>query len=264
MVVQTRPPRRGLIVVTAAIAVVVTAVALFSASVVRGDPTRQVTAETSAVAVAVYDRDTDRLLRDEGANQQFRAASLVKLLIAIDLVQRGHVTPQRPSPRVRRMLATSDDAIATQLWASGGGTQIVRRTVASLGLEHTEPPADPGRWGDTLVTTQDVLRVYRAVLEMSPAQRRLLLEPLREAPRQAADGTDQHFGIPDALPGRSWAIKQGWAAGRGGVDAHTSGLVGPADRYVIVVLTHRPSGTGLANAALQLTATTAELEPLLE
>ncbi|OXM64788.1 MULTISPECIES: serine hydrolase [Amycolatopsis] len=263
MSVQTRPLRRGPIVVLVT-AVVVIALALGLALALRGSSSgTSGPAEDSATSVLVYDREKDRILRGAGLDTRYRSASLVKLLIAIDLVQRGHVTPQRPSPRVAKMLSSSDDAIASQLWESGGGPEIVRRTAGSLGLTATEPPSDPGRWGDTLLTAEDVLTIYRAVLALPAGERRLILDPLRDTPPVAADGVDQYFGIPDALPGRPWAIKQGWAAGRGGVDAHTSGLVGAGDRYVVVVLSHRPSGTAMETAMREVTQATAAVEGLL-
>ncbi|GAA3840980.1 serine hydrolase [Amycolatopsis tucumanensis] len=262
MSVQTRPLRRGPIVVLV-VAVVVIALALGAALALRGSAAEPVPADSAATSVVVYDRKQNRPLRQEGADTRYRSASLVKLLIAVDLVQRGHVTPDRPSPRVTRMLSYSDDAIANQLWESGGGPDIVRRTATSLGLTATEPPTDPGRWGDTLLSADDVVKIYRAVLAMPSRERQLILDPLRDAHQVAADGVDQYFGIPDALPGRPWAIKQGWAAGRGGVDAHTSGVVGTGDRYVVVVLSHRPGGTALETAMREVTETTATIEDLL-
>ncbi|WP_435118911.1 serine hydrolase [Amycolatopsis thermoflava] len=262
MSVQTRPLRRGPIVVLV-VAVVVIALALGAALALRGDASEPVPTDSSATSVLVYDRKQNRTLRQEGAGTRYRSASLVKLLIAVDLVQRGHVTPDRPSPRVTRMLSYSDDTIANQLWESGGGPDIVRRTATSLGLTATEPPADPGRWGDTLLSAEDVVKIYRAVLAMPSRERQLILDPLRNAHQVAADGVDQYFGIPDALPGRPWAIKQGWAAGRGGVDAHTSGVVGTGDQYVVVVLSHRPGGTALETAMREVTETTTTIENLL-
>lgn len=163
-----------------------------------------------------------------------------------------------------RMLSYSDDAIAQQLWTSGGGAQIVTRTAQLIGLTGTEPPTVEHRWGDTLVTADDLVAVYRYVLALPAAQRDLVLDPLRAAARQAADGTDQFFGIPTAFRDQPWAIKQAWAEGRGGVDAHTSGLVGTGDRYVVVVLTHHPEGGALAAATNQLTSATQALAPLLD
>jgi beta-lactamase family protein len=214
--------------------------------------------------VVVFDRVENETLHADNTGQQFRSASLVKLLIGIDLVDRGIVTPRRPSPRLTRMLADSDDEIASELWMSGGGPRIVSRVAAAVGLPDTEPPANPGRWGDTLITADDMVKVYQHILELPTAKRELLLAPLREASRTAADGTDQYFGIPTALAGEPWAIKQGWADGRGGVDAHTTGLVGDEDRYIVVVLTHHPEDFSLPIAERRVTAEVAELAPLLD
>ncbi|NIH79979.1 hypothetical protein [Amycolatopsis viridis] len=263
--VQLRARRRGPVALLVT-AVVVIAVALGTAFLVRGTGSTSsmtVGADESATSVLVYDRTQNRILRAEGPAVRFRSASLVKVLIALDLVQRGKVTSERPSPRIARMLAASDDAIASALWQSGGGPDIVRRVVQSLRLTATEPPADSSRWGDTLLSASDMVTVYQAVLALPDGQRRLILDPLRDAERVAADGTDQFFGIPDALPGMPRAIKQGWAAGRGGVDVHTSGVVGNGDRYIVVVLSHRPGGTPAHTAMAEVTVATAAVRSLL-
>ncbi|NIH88560.1 serine hydrolase [Amycolatopsis granulosa] len=263
--VQLKPHRRGPVSVLVT-AVVVIALALGTAFLVRGagsTSSTTVAADASETSVLVYDRTQDRVLRAEGTDARFRSASLVKVIIALDLVQRGKVTSDRPSPRVARMLAASDDVIASALWQSGGGPDIVHRVAQSLSLTATEPPADSSRWGDTLLSASDMVTVYRAVLALPADQRRLILDPLRAAERVAADGTDQFFGIPDALPGVPRAIKQGWAAGRGGVDAHTSGVVGNGDRYIVVVLSHRPGGTPMQTAMAEVTVATAAVKSLL-
>jgi hypothetical protein len=252
---RVRRSRRGILwFAVVAVAVLLT---VLVAVVVRG------TSDGAESGVVVFDRVADEALHSDGADSQFRSASLVKLLIGLDLVQRDIVTPKSPSPQVSLMLADSDDQIASELWISGGGPQIVTRVADAVGLSDTEPPANPGRWGDTLLSADDVVRVYQHILALPPAERALLLDPLRHASRTAADGTDQHFGIPSALPGEPWAIKQGWAAGRGGVDAHTSGLVGDEDRYIVVVLTHHEEGFSLPIAERRVTADVAELASLL-
>ncbi|TDD49652.1 serine hydrolase [Saccharopolyspora elongata] len=249
-----RPRRRNNWPVVAALVVVAALAIAFGIGQASGDT------DSSTV---VFDRVEQEMLHSDHADRQFRSASLVKLLIGLDLVERGIVTPKRPSPRVTRMLSHSDDGIASELWSSGGGPQIVTRVAADLGLSDTEPPDTPGRWGDTLITANDMVKVYQHVLELPEEKRALLLDPLRDAARTAADGTDQHFGIPSALPGEEWGVKQAWAAGRGGVDVHTSGLVGSGDRYIVVVLTHHPEGYSLAKAESRVTAEVAELSALL-
>lgn len=259
---RPRPRRTRRARLVAVLAAAVTAAALFVAFSLRDNESGPVEAAGTATASVVFDRSGGDYLRQQNADARFRSASLVKLLIGIDLVQRGIVTPANPSPRMTRMLSFSDDALAQQLWTSGGGPEIVARTARSLGL-HATPPAVAHRWGDTLISADDVVAIYRFLYTLPASKRSLVLDPLRDAAEIAADGTDQYFGIPSGLPGQRWAIKQGWAAGRGGVDAHTSGLVGTGDRYIVVVLTHHPEGTALADATRQLTATTAALAPLL-
>ncbi|MEV0701503.1 serine hydrolase [Saccharopolyspora sp. NPDC050389] len=249
-----RPRRRNNWPVVAALVVVAVLAIAFGFG--------QASGETDSGTV-VFDRVEQETLHTDQADRQFRSASLVKLLIGLDLVERGIVTPKRPSPRMTRMLSHSDDAIASELWSSGGGPQIVTRVAADLGLSDTEPPDVPGRWGDTLITADDMVKVYQHILALPEAKRALLLDPLRDSARTAADGTDQHFGIPSALSGQPWGVKQAWAAGRGGVDAHTSGLVGSDDRYIVVVLTHHPEGYSLPKAESRVTAEVEELAALL-
>jgi hypothetical protein len=129
-----------------------------------------------------------------------------------------------------------------------------------------------------------VVRVYRYLLD--PAHRRygdFILAHLRRAAQCAADGFDQYFGIPRAVP-RPWAIKQGWS-GYGsrppepcvrthandyhpaasttgpGVDLnrpvlHTTGTVGAGDRRILVVLSLQPPGASWRTSAVRLTAFT--------
>ncbi|MFJ8912505.1 hypothetical protein [Amycolatopsis sp. NPDC102389] len=79
-----------------------------------------------------------------------------------------------------------------------------------------------------------------------------------------ADGFDQYFGIPSAFGDRPWAVKQGWAAGRGSVDAHTTGLVGEGDRYIVVILSGSAEGTGLDVATAAVTSAAKALASRLE
>ena len=212
-------------------------------------------------ATVVFDRTSGEQVIGDHGSERFRTASVVKLFIALDAVTRK--ASKTDESQIHRMLARSDDAVANTLWTRNGGPAIVTRTVAAVGLKNTTPPADPGRWGDTLSTADDVAAVYRHVLGLPKAKRNVVLEPLRKATRTAADGFDQHFGIPSAFPGRPWAVKQGWAAGRGSVDAHTTGLVGEGDRYIVVMLSAFADGTSLDVATAAVTSAAVELAPRL-
>ncbi|MFI9455645.1 serine hydrolase [Amycolatopsis sp. NPDC052450] len=212
-------------------------------------------------ATVVFDRTSGKQVIDEQGSERFRTASVVKLFIALDALTRKAGKADRS--QLHRMLAKSDDAIANTLWSKNGGPAIVTRTVAAAGLRNTTPPASPGRWGDTLSTADDIAAVYRHILGLPKSQRDVLLKPLRESARTAADGFDQHFGIPSAFHDRPWAVKQGWAAGRGSVEAHTTGLVGEGDRYVVVILSGFADGTSLDVATAAATSAAVSLVPRL-
>lgn len=77
------------------------------------------------------------------ADQPQPTASVVKLLIALDLMDSSGVPSGSEATAVHNMLAASDDSIASRLWEQDGGPEIVRRQAAKLGLAHTSPPATP-------------------------------------------------------------------------------------------------------------------------
>ena len=192
----------------------------------------------------VFDLPTGAVLTSHNAGQQFAAMSVVKLLIAVDaLAQDNWETPDSATQQeIHQMLADSDDEIANRLWTAGGGSAIVTRMVGQLGLTGTQPPDDPGEWGDTLITPQDMVTVYRYITEQVPgADRDLLLGALAGAPKIAADGFNQYFGIPDGMPHTNWAIKQGWGTSGSQAVMDSTGLVGTDLRYVVVVLASAPA-----------------------
>jgi hypothetical protein len=217
----------------------------------------------SQLATAVYDLRDNALVSQSNENRPFAAESLTKLLIATDLAAAGRLTGDN-LPRVQRMLSTSDDTAANQLWTADGGPQIVTRAIRSMGLRQTTPPRDPGRWGDTTTTAADVVRIYQHIVTRMPAaQRDVLLKDLATTPR-AADGTNQDFGITAALPDGEWWAKQAWACCRPAWDVHTTGLVGSDHRYVVVALSQQPLAGGFGGATKVITAVAKNLVAGLE
>lgn len=215
----------------------------------------------ATVGALVVDRTTGDALLEINADRQFRSASLVKLLIAIDALARDD--DAKLARQISYMLSMSDDDTASALWVAGGGASLVTRTSARLGLTGTEPPKILGRWGDVLLTAHDVGRIYEFVLtELPDAHRTLIVDALANAPRKASDGFDQHFGIPDGLGG-TWAIKQGWSNSTNDIVLHSTGLVGDGWRYVVVLLTEHPLGVSWAVAAQSVTSAAKALSPLL-
>jgi hypothetical protein len=193
------------------------------------------------VGFEVFDRQTGTVLTSRNTDQQFPAMSVVKLLIALDaLASDNWVAPDEETRQeIHQMLADSDDQIADRLWTAHGGPAIVTRMVSLLGLTGTRPPDDPSEWGDTKITSQDMVTVYRYITDQLPnsnPNRDLVLGALADAPQIAADGFDQYFGIPRGMPHSTWAIKQGWGISGSQAVMNSTGLVGTDLRYVVVVL----------------------------
>ncbi|MEV4255132.1 hypothetical protein AB0J52_18415 [Spirillospora sp. NPDC049652] len=204
----------------------------------------------------------------------FRSASVIKLLIALDQLERGD------DPLLGPMLRSSDDGAASELWRRNGRGAIVTRMARKIGLTETAPPPPekPTFWGYSALSAADVVKVYRYVLDEVPAgTREKVLGELRRATRCGTDQFDQYFGIPRALR-RPWAVKQGWSGfgdapgrpcrageavpalgpdlGIGRPVLHTTGVVGDK---IVVVLTLQPAGTSFATAYRQVTALTREV-----
>jgi hypothetical protein len=231
-------------------------------------------------AVAVYDRATGRFTEEHETGLQVRAASVVKLLIALDHLWNLGPTYQVPAAdraRLDAMLRSSDDAAASEFWDRNGRAAIITRMVGRLGLVNTAPPPAgyPGFWGYVALSAADTVTIYRYILDSAPAPvRALVMDNLRAANRCAADRYEQYFGIPEAW-NKPWAVKQGWSgfgtpppticgavagpvvadrpASVAGVDLtrealHTTGTVGTDDRSIVVVFTLHPDGTSLLAA----------------
>ncbi|HEY6423045.1 MAG TPA: hypothetical protein VIY28_07325 [Pseudonocardiaceae bacterium] len=201
---------------------------------------------SAQVGFEVFDRPNGTVLTSQDAGRQFASMSLVKLLIALDVlaIDNWAIPDGATQQELRQMLADSDDGIADDLWSADGGPAVVTRMVGLLGLTGTQPPEDPDEWGDTLITAQDMVTVYRYITDQLPnSDRELLLGALEQARQIAADGFDQYFGIPDGMPHTTWAIKQGWGTSGSQAVLNSTGLVGPDLRYVVVVLASAPANS---------------------
>ncbi|MFD7846513.1 hypothetical protein ACFV4K_26660 [Nocardia sp. NPDC059764] len=214
----------------------------------------------TTVGIDVVDTMTGTAIASLNADQRFYTASVVKLLIALDtLGSQGAQPDPDTTAKVTQMLSASDDDIADQLWEIGGNDAIIDRMVAAIGLTATTAPEDTAQWGETLTTPRDVVAIFHYITATAPAATRdLILGALRDTARTAADGTDQFFGIPDALTGKTWAVKQGWMDLNSSITLDTTGLVGTSPdqpyRYAIVVLSTQPAGTSWPVAGAALTA----------
>nr|WP_233626583.1 hypothetical protein [Saccharopolyspora sp. HNM0986] len=170
----------------------------------------------STAGHVVVDDASGEVESQDNEHLKFRAASVVKLLIALDHLER--LDPDVPITEDDRlllqpMLRSSNDDVATALWAEGGGVEIIERAVDKIGLSDTEPPpaGQETTWGYTRMSASDVAATYRYIRHgADPRTRDFMLENLRRHTACAADGFDQSFGLPSAAP-EVGAVKQGWS-----------------------------------------------------
>lgn len=212
------------------------------------------------IGIAVYDRQRGGMIGSYDADQSFATESVVKVLIGLDTLDHDG-----DAGAVTEMIERSDDATASKLWVKGGDTDILTRMIAKIGLSQTVPPASAGRWGDTTITADDLVSVYRYLLDRAPAQERnVILAAMRGATNQGADGFDQYFGIPYAAgSGRPWAVKQGWACCKPDRVLNTTGVLDNDDRYIVIVLTSHDAATTYPHDTDEITAAVRALLPAL-
>lgn len=268
------PPRllRGAVVLTLALVATLfgPARAATAAVAVPGD-------DGSVFGIAVYDRQAG-WVTTQNSSLQFRSASVVKIMIAVDFLERNPTFSGSQESALQRMLRGSDDDDATYFWNLGGRNSIITRMVSKMGLQNTTPPSDPGLWGFTNISAADVVRMYLYLLNTNPGIGSQVMGELRQSHPCADDGFDQSFGIPSAFRSPV-AVKQGWS-GFGGsfrgcpapmadvpsssttslpVAMHTTGTVGSGDRAIVAVLSLQPHGTAAEEASERVTRVTQAL-----
>ncbi|WP_027936307.1 hypothetical protein [Amycolatopsis sp. ATCC 39116] len=232
------------------------------AAAATGAVTHEVSGTT--VGLALYDTATGELLASANGDRQFYTASVVKLLMALDVLHTGgwHAPSDAQRERIVEMLSLSDDGAAESFWNSGGRGSIITRMADLMNLENTQPPRISDQWEMTRTTPNDLVAIYRYLAtEVPPEARQPILDGLAAIRTPAADGFPQYFGIPDGLPGLPRAVKQGWMEISRAVVLNTTGLVGPGYRYVAVLLTELPLGTSFGEGRAALTAGISALRP---
>jgi D-alanyl-D-alanine carboxypeptidase len=198
------------------------------------------------ISIAIFDRATNTTIGTHQPDTPWYTESIVKLLIGLYSMDHGGSASQ-----VSEMISRSDDDTADELWDDLGGTRIVTSMATKIGLTHTTPPANPNEWGDTRVTANDLVLIYRYIFDKAPAtERSTIINAMHDATNLGEDGTDQYFGIPYAVGSSTyWAVKQGWACCEPGWVLNTSGIIGTNQRYIVVALTSHDTGAG--NAVFQ-------------
>jgi uncharacterized protein with LGFP repeats len=219
----------------------------------------------TTAGVAMLDRRTG-VYSENGTNAHLRfgSASVVKLFIADSVLRRASLgqlaLSQADRDALGRMLRSSDDAAASSFWSRFGANGIVDDVISRYHLAETTAPANPRYWGLTQITAHDMVAFYSGMLSgsggLSAGDRDVIVGHLRQSTQRGTDGVYQWFGLHDGLPRESTlGIKQGWMCcfSDGAIWRHSTGIVGPDARYVVVVLTRDPGSAGAAHTEASVT-----------
>jgi hypothetical protein len=251
-----------------------------------------------SVGVVVLDRPTGARLLARGADTPYPSLSLLKVMIAADVLTNGWPTdpggpgtadiapaesdaagpapassrdeaagaesddqearaeslpvltdPARIDAVLTRMIATSDDVIASGLYDATGGDDMVQRVATRYGMTGTTPTPDGTYWGNVQLTPADLAALLTGVLA-DPLTAGVIGPAMLATTAIAADGVDQRFGMR-LVPGAG--SKQGWGCCLSGIAGiHSMGFT--ADRIVVVLSGSAPDDDGLGEqdgAALQ-------------
>ena len=212
--------------------------------------------------VSVWDRELDESASAGASAEPTYTASLSKVVVALDVVERrrteGLEVTERDLELLRRVLGPSDDSAMNTLWSRFDGAGAASRIAARLGLTGTQDPRDPSQWGEMRVSAEDEVRLYEHVLDLPAEDRELLLGGLRAAPPTAGDGFAQDYGLLAATVGQqagSVAVKQGWMCCFGQrYYLHSAGVVGDDSRFVVALLSIQPRNGGWERARAGLTS----------
>ena len=253
------------------------------------DPTPAVTtavaeAEAAGVqqAVVIMDRTTGTILTQLNADQPFPALSLVKLMIAADVlsgadrsgatnldstgapagtvaadgadgsndpgepVASGSVDPAGADPAiralVREMIIRSDDVTADSLYEQAGGDAIVDRITRRYALTGTTPTPDGMYWGNVQTTAADMASLLNQTLA-DPGTASVIAPAMLATSAYAQDGVDQRIGMRTVPAAGS---KQGWGCCLSGVvGIHSVGFT--PDRIVVVLSAAAPDDDSLSD-----------------
>jgi hypothetical protein len=241
----------------------------------RADMASQVTSAATfaagrgQVGITVLDRLTGQVYENGAlAHTQMRSASIPKLFVADSLLSRARTGAITLSAADRalleKMIMQSDDAAMSSLYSRFGGLQMVSNVMVKYGLSEIGGPPTPGYWGMYRITAHDIVKYYAGMLNggLQPADRDYLVGLMRRATPYGSDGFDQFFGIPRALPGQTWGIKQGWMCCMEDRRwLHTTGILGSDNRFLVAVLSSTPSSRSYAYVGDTLTGVLQRLFP---
>jgi hypothetical protein len=232
------------------------------------DAVEQAMAPGMTLGVAVLNVSTGELVEGGNAQEPLYAASLSKLILVVDMLDRrrldGLTIAESDLTLVGRALTSSDDGAMNLLWGTYDGPGAISRVATRLGLTATTTPDDPSQWGETLVAAGDLARTYQHILRDMPAEDRgTIVNALAVTEPIAADGFDQFFGLLAQGASEERYAKQGWVSYRPQrLFLHSAGVVrdgrtGHDHAVVLLSVQNSASGTRTAQDGLSTVATAA-------
>lgn len=200
------------------------------------------------VGMAVLDLQTGQLAAS--GTQQFYSASLSKLMLVVDMLDRDVPLSDRDHRLITRALSVSDDDAMNSLWTKFDGYNAMTRVASSLGMEGTKTTSDRSQWGEVLVSPAGYARLFQHIMnEMTDDDEAVIVTALSAAPPAAPDGFNQYFGLLGG-PLKAFA-KQGWMYYGSRLYLHSAGVVmNGSDSYAVVLMSVQPSSSGPARANL--------------
>lgn len=204
--------------------------------------------------MAVLDLQTGALAVD--GTGQFYSASLSKLMLVVDMLDRDVPLSPADQSLIQRALGESDDNAMNSLWVKFGGPAAMSRIAGSLGMVATEASADSSQWGEVKVSPAGLTRLYQHIMVEMPADdHALVVTALNAAPPKATDGFDQYFGLLGG-PLKAFA-KQGWMYYGNRLHLHSAGVVTVGEhQFAVALMSIQPPSSEAARGALTAIAAT--------
>lgn len=198
--------------------------------------------------MAVLDLRTGQLATS--GTPQFFTASLSKLMLVVDMLDRDVPLSDSDRRLITRALSLSDDNAMNALWTKFDGYNAMTRVANSLGMVGTQTTSDRSQWGEVKVSPAGYARLYQHIMnEMTDDDEAVIVTALNAATPAAADGFNQFFGLLGG-PLKAFA-KQGWMYYGSRLYLHSAGVVmNGADSYAVVLMSAQPSSSGTARANL--------------
>ena len=201
------------------------------------------------LGVAVLNVNTGDLAVGRDGERRFMAASLTKVLLAVDVLDRHRAEGRPVDPAdhalITRALSDSDDNAMNALWGRHDGAGAIGRVADRLGLAASLPPDSADMWGDAEVTAGDMAAVYRHVLrDMAPEDAAVVVGALAAASAVATDGFAQYYGVLHEGASPRHYAKQAWVPySPAGYLLHSAGVAYDSrtgHAYAIALLSIQP------------------------